>query len=71
MTDETTDRLRVVRDKAIEAWRALKDDKKNIPPKVHLLADHVVDVFIELGGLGDFDESFVERNHQRGKRPEL
>ena len=58
--------------KALTAWQKLKtinrDNYKNIPPKVHALVQHLVDQFKNYGGIGDFDEQFVERSHQSGKR---
>ena len=44
-----------------------KDDCKNIPPKIHALVQHLLGQFKEYGGIGDFDEQFVERSHQSGK----
>jgi hypothetical protein len=58
--------------KALDAWQKLKktnqDGHKNIPPKVHALVQHLLDQFQEYGGIGDFDEQFVECSHQSGKR---
>ena len=57
--------------KSLLAWQNLrnrnKDGHKNIPPKVHALVQHLLDQFIEYGGIGDYDEQFVERSHQTGK----
>lgn len=64
--------LKVLVDKALCAWQALKntnrDGFKNIPPKVHALVQHLADQFEAYGGVGDYDEQFVERSHQTGKK---
>ena len=58
--------------KALGAWQNLKkrnqDGHKNIPPKVHALVQHLLEQFKEYHGIGDFDEQFVERSHQSGKK---
>ena len=60
---------------ALAGWQGLKskntDGHKNIPPKVHALVQHVALQFEEYGGIGDFDEQFVERSHQAGKKDML
>lgn len=38
-----------------------------MPPKVHLLVDHLAYTMQHCNRIGDFDISFVERNHQFGK----
>ena len=57
--------------KSLGAWTNLKETNqagcKNIPPKVHAMVQHLLDQFKEYGGIGDFDEQFVERSHQSGK----
>ena len=58
-------------DLAVVAWQELKktnmDGFKNIPPKLHGLVQHLTTQFEKYGGIGDFDEQFVERSHQSGK----
>jgi hypothetical protein len=64
--------LRLLLRKALVGWQSLKkvnkEGYKNIPPKVHALVQHLETQFEEYGGIGDFDEQFVERSHQSGKR---
>lgn len=64
--------LKDLLDKSLTAWGDLKNTNrygsKNIPPKLHALVQHLADQFEEYGGVGDYDEQFVERSHQTGKR---
>jgi len=68
VTEDTIVIVKTTSKAAVIAWKALKDDQKKIPPKVHLIEDHVLELLTQYGGLCDFDESLVERNYQRGKR---
>lgn len=67
VTDELLEQVHTTADRAGQAWLALKDGNDNMPPKIHLVGDHLFDLMIHYHGIGDFDESFVERNHQIGK----
>lgn len=49
----------------IASWKKLGF---SVTPKVHLLEDHVLVFMLKYGGLGDYDEEFVERSHQTGVR---
>jgi hypothetical protein len=53
---------------AMGSWRQLK---LSVTPKLHLLEVHAIPFLKRLGGLGDFDEEFVERCHQIGVRGNL
>jgi hypothetical protein len=65
-------KLAVLLEKALAAWQNLKKTNangfKNIPPKVHALVQHLLGQFNEYHGIGDYDEQFVERSHQSGKK---
>ena len=50
---------------AMQSWRDLG---MSVTPKLHLLEDHAMIYMRKYGGLADFDEEFVERAHQIGKR---
>ena len=65
-TESVLEETRKYTKKAVEAWVTLKDGNDNQPPKVHILADHLIDVMQHYKGIGDYDESFVESNHQYG-----
>jgi hypothetical protein len=62
---EPNKKQRIHPERAVQVWRRLKT---NIPPKVHCIDCHACQMFILLGGLGDFSEQFVERRHQIGKK---
>ena len=64
INNDVITKAKIIIKKAGEAWWALKDNAKNISPKVHLILDHVEKTLLSIEGLGDFDELFVERNHQ-------
>lgn len=57
------------RSKGLELWRLLG---LSVTPKVHLLEDHYLEFAYDnadwLFGLRQFDEQFVERFHQHGKK---
>ena len=68
-------KLQGLLEKGLMAWQNLKEDNKegykNIPPKLHALVQHLLGQFKEYGGIGDYDEQFVERSHQCGKKDML
>ena len=68
VTAETAVRIGEVLEKCVVYWLALKDDNKHITPKLHALMKHLMSQTKALGGIGDYNEQFVERHHQSGKR---
>ena len=55
----------LVKEKAIHLIRMLG---MNVTPKLHIVEDHIIDYLIAFGSLKIYDEQFVERAHQEGKR---
>jgi hypothetical protein len=43
----------------------------SVTPKAHACESHAIAQMEEEGGLGDYDEDFVERWHQEGKRNDV
>ena len=46
-------------------WRKLE---LNITPKCHTLFDHTIDQVVDMKGIADLAEDFVEKAHQFGKK---
>lgn len=53
------------RDRALSLWHQLG---LSVTPKLHVLEDHAIEFIVELGDLTLYDEQFVERSHQKGKK---
>ena len=49
----------------MKQWRALN---LSITVKAHIIEDHLLDYIEHYGGLGDFQEEFIEKLHQDTKR---
>ena len=65
LTVENKFEIKTVLNKAVMAWRCLKD---NVPTKIHCLEDHLMEQIEQLGGLADYNEHFVEMEHQVDKK---
>jgi hypothetical protein len=54
--------------KAMSLWRILTI---SVTLKVHASEDHCIDQIKLYSGIGDYDEEFIERLHQLGKKDDV